>query len=68
MLSEKEILERWNKKTENYIKIYVGRIKRTLMEAREKFFINIHEKFLETIPTELKIFLQIVHDQNKRPW
>lgn len=28
----------------------------------------MHNKFLETIPVEIKIFLQIVYDDNKRPW
>lgn len=49
MLNEEEIYDWWNQKIKNYIKNYGRRNKLTLVQEKEKKFIDMHDKFLETI-------------------
>ena len=57
MISEEEIREWWNRKVSNYIQNYARRNSLTIVQARAKFFIESHEKFVESIPHELKKFI-----------
>jgi len=57
MISEAKIREWWNRKVTNYIQNYARRNNLTIVQAREKFFTESHEKFLESIPHELKKFI-----------
>ena len=57
MLSEEEIREWWYQKIENYIKNYARRNTLTLVQPKAKIFTETHEKFLETIPSKIKRFL-----------
>ena len=50
---------------EKYLKNYARNNKLTLTQEKMKFFIETWEKFLESIPTELQIFLQVIQDQNQ---
>ena len=50
MISEEEIREWWNRKVSNYIQNYARRNSLTIAPAREKFFIETNEKFVESIP------------------
>jgi hypothetical protein len=53
MLTLQDIHEWWERKTENYIKSYARRNNLSLAEARERFFSEIHETFLEVLPEVL---------------
>jgi hypothetical protein len=53
MLTLQDIREWWEHKTENYIKNYARRNNLSLAEARERFFSETHEIFLEVIPEVL---------------
>ena len=66
MLSEEEIREWWDRKIANYIQNYARRNSLTLAQARARFFTETHEKFLESIPQELKKFLDRVHEKASR--
>lgn len=59
MLSEREIQEWWNRKIENYLKNYARKNKLTIARARTKFFIETHEKLLETIVAKLQKLIGI---------
>lgn len=57
MLSKEEIREWWNRKVSNYIQNYTRQNNLTIAQARERFFTETQEKFLESIPKELKKFI-----------
>jgi len=57
MISEEEIREWWNIKVSNYIQNYAHRNSLTIAQARARFFTETHEKFIESIPHELKKFI-----------
>jgi len=57
MLSEEEIREWWNMKVSNYIQNYARQNSLTIAQARVRFFTETHEKFLESVPQELKKFI-----------
>jgi len=57
MPSEEKICEWWNRKIKNYIKNYAKRNKLTLVQAKAEFFTKTHEKFIESVPTKIKRFL-----------
>ena len=57
MISEEEIREWWNIKISNYIQNYARRNNLTIVQARARFFTESHEKFVESIPHELKKFI-----------
>ena len=54
MISEKEIKNWWEHKIENYLQNYARRNRLTIARAKEKFFIETHEKFVESVPYILK--------------
>jgi len=57
MISEEEIREWWNKKISHYIQNNARRNNLTIVQARGRFFTESHEKFIESIPHELKKFI-----------
>ena len=46
MISEQEIKNWWECKIENYLQNYARRNKLTIAQAKEKLFIETHEKFV----------------------
>ena len=57
MISEQEIKDRWERKVENYLQNYTRRNRLTITQAKERFFIETHEKFVESVPQLLKKLL-----------
>ena len=57
MISEHEIKNWWECKIENYLQNYVRRNRLTTAQAKEKFFTEAHEKFVESVPHLLKKLL-----------
>ena len=60
MISEIEIQEWWTRKIENYLKNYAKINKLAFRKVRTKFFIETHEKKLETNPTKMLIELSLM--------
>lgn len=58
-MTEKEIHEWWDRKFENYIKKYAIGNELMLMQSKDNVFTEIHEKIIDFIPIEIKIFLEI---------
>ena len=54
MISEQEIKNWWERKIANYLQNYARRNILTIAQAKEKFFIETHEKFVESAPQLLK--------------
>ena len=54
MISEQEIKNWWERKITNYLQNYARRNKLTTTWAKEKFFIETHENFVESVPQLLK--------------
>ena len=50
MISKKEIKDWWERKIANYMQNYTQRNKLTIFQAKEKFFTETHEKFVEFVP------------------
>ena len=63
MLTKREIREWWDKKVTNYIQNYARCNKLLIAQAREKIFSEAHEKFVQSVPHEIKKFLDTVHAQ-----
>lgn len=57
MISEDEIREWWNMKVLNYLQNYARRNGLTIIQARARFFTETREKFVDSIPQELKKFI-----------
>ena len=57
MISEQEIKYWWERKIANYLQNYARRNKLTIAQAKEKFFTETHEKFVESVPQFLKKLL-----------
>ena len=57
MISEQEIKYWWEHKIANYLQNYIRRNKLTISHAKEKFFTETHEKFVESVPQFLKKLL-----------
>ena len=57
MISEKEIKYWWECKIANYLQNYASLNKLTIAQAKEKFFIEMHEKFVESVPQFLNKLL-----------
>ena len=57
MILEQEIKDRWGRKIVNYLQNYARRNKLTISQAKEKFFSETHEKFVESVPRSLKKLL-----------
>ena len=49
MISEQEIKDWWECKIENYLQNYARRNKLTTTQAKERFFTETHEKFVELV-------------------
>ena len=58
MLRKEEIHEQRNKKIENYKENYARRNKLTLRQDRSKFYTELHNFFVEDVPTEIHIVLE----------
>ena len=57
MISEQEIKDWWERKVENYLQNYTRRNRLTNAQAKGIFFIETHEKFVESVPQILKKLL-----------
>ena len=57
MISEKDIKNWWERKIANYMQNYTRRNRPTIAQAKEKFFSETHENFVESIPHALKKLL-----------
>ena len=57
MISEQEIRDWWERKIANYLQNYAQRNRLTTARAKERFFIETHEKFVESVPQFLKKLL-----------
>ena len=57
MILEQEIKDWWDRKVANYLQNYARRNRLTVAEARARFFIETHEKFVESMPQLLKQLL-----------
>ena len=54
MISNQEIKNWWEHKITNYLQNYMIRNRLTIAQAKEKFFTETHEKFVESVPQSLK--------------
>ena len=54
MISEKDIKNWWECKIENYLQNYARRNKLNIAQSKEKFFTETHEKFVDSVPQNLK--------------
>ena len=63
MIIEQEIKDWWNHKFVNYLQNYARRNRLTVDEARARFFIETHEKFVESVPQLLK---QLLDEKTRR--
>ena len=57
MISEQEIKNWWERNIENYLQNYTRRNRLTISQAKENFFTETHEKFVESVPQILKKIL-----------
>ena len=63
MISEQEIKNWWKREIENYLQNYARRNRLTIAQAKEKFFTQTHEKFVESVPQLLK---KILNEKTRR--
>ena len=64
MIPEKEIKDWWEHKIANYLQNYAQRNKLIVAEAKERFFTETHEKFVESVPQKLKQLLDKKSERN----
>ena len=57
MISEQEIKNWWEHKIANYLQNYTRRNRLMIAQAKERFFTENHEKFVESVPQLLKKLL-----------
>ena len=57
MIPEQEIKDWWNRKIGNYLQNYARRNRLIVAQVKENFFIEMHEKFVKSVPQVLKKFL-----------
>ena len=57
MIPEQEIKDWWERKIANYLQNYARRNRLTVAEAKERFFTETHEMFVESVPQLLKQLL-----------
>ena len=57
MIPEQEIKDWWDRKFAKYLQNYARRNRLTVAEARARFFIETHGKFVESLPQLLKKLL-----------
>ena len=57
MIPKQEIKDWWDRKVANYLQNYARRNRLTVAEAKARFFIETHKKFVESVPQLLKQLL-----------
>ena len=57
MIPEQEIKDWWERKVANYLQNSERRNRLTIAQAKERFFIEMHEKFVKSVPQLLKKFM-----------
>ena len=57
MIPEQEIKDWWERKVANYLQNYARRNRLTVAQAKEIFFTEMHENFVESVPQLLNKFL-----------
>ena len=57
MIPAQEIKDWWDRKVANYLQNYARRNRLTVVKAKARFFIDMHEKFVESVPQLLKQLL-----------
>ena len=57
MIPEQEIKDWWERKIPNYLQNYARRNILTIAQEKARFFIEAHEKFVESVPQLLKKLL-----------
>ena len=57
MIPEQEIKDWWDRKIANYLQNYARQNRLAVAEAKARFFIETHEKFVESMPQLLKQLL-----------
>ena len=57
MIPKQEIKDWWNRKVVNYLQNYARRNRLTVVEAKARFFMEMHDKFVESMPQLLKQIL-----------
>ena len=62
MILEQEIKDWWECKIETYLQNYAWRNILTTAQAKERFFTETHEKFIELVPQLLK---KILHEKSR---
>ena len=60
MISEQEIKDWWERKIANYLQNYVQRNILMIDQAKERFFTETHEKFVESV---LEIFKKLLDEK-----
>ena len=66
MIPEQEIKDWWECKVANYLQNYARRNRLKIAQAKEIFFIEMHEKFVESVPQILKKLLDEKAERDKR--
>ena len=64
MISEQDDKYWWERTIANYLKNYARRNKLTISQEKEKIFIEMHEKFVESVPQFLKKLLDEKYGRN----
>ena len=54
MISEQDIKDWWERKVPNYLHNYTWRNRLMTAQAKERFFTETHENFVESVPQLLK--------------
>ena len=57
MIPEQDIKDWWEHKVANYLQNYAQRNRLTIAQAKEIFFTETHENFVESVPQLLKKLL-----------
>ena len=57
MISEQEIKDWWERKIANYLQNYARRNRLMTAQAKERFFTETHDKFVESVPQLLQKLL-----------
>ena len=63
MILKEEIKDWWEHKIANYLQNYARRNKLTISQAKEKFFTEMHENFVELVPQFLK---KLIYEKSGR--
>ena len=64
MIPDQEIKDWWERKIANYLQNYARRNRLTVVEVKEIFFTETHEKFVESVPQLLKQLLDEKAERN----